>query len=612
MPGRTDSRPRLLVLLVLLVVFGITCVARLGYWQIGQRAMLVDRARAQVLVRTEIPAVRGTIYDRSGTTVLATTVLRDRLVAFPAQLTGTTEAATAELRRSVGDELVRILRLGTKDGADLHAKLASGKAYVVLARELDEATSAAVQAAIDGNELRQIGLEPEQVRVYPQAGGAPDTSLAAHLLGFVNRDGAGQYGIEGRWQEVLGGAPRVVLAERDAESRPLLAGAEVVEPGAPGAELTLTVDASLQLRLEQEVYAAWVADRAASVSAVVMDPTSGEILAAATYPSYDANAYRTIASADPSRFLDPIVSAVYEPGSVFKLLTAAAALEAKKVTPKTRIADAATLTLDHGRAVVANADRASMGVLSFEDAVAYSRNVILSKVALRLGRTTREAATVLYGTWTRLGIGSRTGVDVAGELPGIVHDPAVSTWRQVDLANGAFGQGVAVTLLQLATAYCAMVNGGTLPTPHVVRAIGNQPTVVADRGRVLSAGLSRQLIGLMKNVVAEVDWYRDRTRVPGYAVGGKTGTAQIWDSKKGAWKRNIFNYSFVGFVGRTGPELVVAVRISEGTPTVVGQGHLEMPVESFELFRRIATDAVTTLGIAPATRSPASSSTPGP
>ena len=606
MPGRTDSRPRLLVLLALLVVFGFACVARLGYWQIGQRAMLVERARAQVVVRTEIPAVRGTVYDRSGATVLATTVLRDRLVAYPAQLT------TAELRRDVGDALVRILRLGTKEGADLRAKLASGKAYVVLASELDEATSAAVQAAIDNRTLHQVGLEPEQVRVYPQAGGAPGTSLAAHLLGFVNRDGAGQYGIEDRWQDVLGGAPRVVLAGRDAESRPLLDGAEVLEPGAPGAELTLTVDASLQLRVEQEVYAAWVADRATSVSAVVMDPTTGEILAAASYPSYDANAYRTVASADPSRFVDPIVSTVYEPGSVFKLLTAAAALEAKKVTPTTRIADAATLVLDHGRARVANADRASKGVLTFEDAVAYSRNVVLAKVALRLGATTRAAATVLYDMWTRLGIGSRTGVDVAGELPGIVHDPAVTTWRQVDLANGAFGQGVAVTLLQLATAYCAMVNGGTLPTPHVVRAIGNQPTVVADRGRVLSADLSGQLVGLMKNVVTEVDWYRDRTRIPGYVVGGKTGTGQIWDSKKGAWKRNIFNYSFVGFVGRTGPDLVVAVRISEGTPTVVGQGHLEMPVESFELFRRIATDAVTTLGIAPATQRPASSPTPGP
>lgn len=612
MPGRTDSRPRLLVLLALLVVFGFTCVARLGYWQIGQRAMLVERARAQVLVRTEIPAVRGAVYDRSGTTVLATTVLRDRLVAYPAQLTGPTAAATAELRRGVGGALVRILHLGTKGGADLRAKLASGQAYVVLARGLDEATSAAVRAAIDDKTLRQVALEPEQVRVYPQAGGAPGTSLAAHLLGFVNRDGAGQYGLEARWQEVLGGAPRVVLAERDTEGRPLLDGAEVVEPGAPGAELTLTVDASLQLRLEQEIYAAWVADRAASVSAVVMDPKTGEILAAASYPSYDANAYQAVANTDPSLFIDPVVATVYEPGSVFKLLTAAAALEAKKVTPKTRIADAATLVLDHGRATVANADRASRGVLTFEDAVAYSRNVILAKVALRLGKTTREAATVLYDMWTRLGVGSRSGIDLAGEVPGIVHDPAITTWRQVDLANGAFGQGVAVTLLQLATAYCAMVNGGTLPTPHVVRAIGDQPIVVADRGRVISVDLSRQLIGLMKNVVTEVAWYRDRTRIPGYAVGGKTGTAQIWDAKKGAWKQNIFNYSFVGFVGRTGPDLVVAVRISEGTPTVVAQGQLEMPVESFELFRRIATDAVTTLGIAPAAQSPAPSPTPGP
>ena len=605
MLGRTDSRPRLALVLVLLVAFGVACLARLGYWQIGQRDMLVARARDQVLVRTEIPAVRGTIYDRSGTVVLATTVLRDRLVAYPAQIA---KGDRAELAA----RLAAILRLDAAAAATLRERLASGKAYAVLARELDEAQSDAIRAGVAARDLAHVALEPEQVRVYPQAGGAPGTSLAAHLLGFVNREGKGQYGVEEQWQELLAGSARVVLAQRDGYGRPILDGAQVQEAGTPGADLFLTIDASLQLHLEQEVYATWVADKAKGVSAVVEDPVTGEILAAASYPSYDANDYRTIATDDPARFMDPLVSSVYEPGSVLKMLTAAAVLENKVATTKTRFLDSASLSLDRGRARIWDANKRGMGWITFADGVAYSRNVVMSRAALRLGKTTRAAASRLYGTWTRFGFGAPTGVDLAGELPGLVRDPAVRTWRQVDLANGSFGQGVAVTLLQLANAYSAMVGEGQLPTPRVVRMVG--PTSVAPPAarQATSAGVARQLVGLMKYVVTEVPWYRDRTRIPGYVVGGKTGTAEIWDAKRGRWKAKVFNHTFVGFVGRTGPELVVAARINEGTLTVIEQGNLEMPVESFELFRRVATDAVTTLGIPRATRSPSPSPLPSP
>ena len=121
----------------------------------------------------------------------------------------------------------------------------------------------------------QLNLEPEEVRVYPQAGGAPGTTLAAQLLGFVNRDGTGQYGVEGHWQDLLAGSPQVLLAQRDGTGQPIMESAQTLEPGTPGTSLTLTIDASLQLKLEQEVYAAWVADSAKSVSGVVMDPTDG-------------------------------------------------------------------------------------------------------------------------------------------------------------------------------------------------------------------------------------------------------------------------------------------------------------------------------------------------
>ncbi|MEO5965826.1 MAG: penicillin-binding transpeptidase domain-containing protein, partial [Candidatus Limnocylindrales bacterium] len=163
---------------------------------------------------------------------------------------------------------------------------------------------------------------------------------------------------------------------------------------------------------------------------------------------------------------------------------------------------------------------------------------------------------------------------------------------------------VAVTPIQLAMAYGSMLNGGQLIQPRVVKSIGSVETAPISHGRVMSAKLSTTLLALMRNVISEVDFYRSRTIIPGYDVGGKTGTAQIWDADKGAWKVNRFNYSFVGYIGRQKghPDLVVAVRIEEGTPTVVRLGHLEMPVMSFELFRRIAHDAISTPDLIPDTR----------
>jgi cell division protein FtsI (penicillin-binding protein 3) len=297
---------------------------------------------------------------------------------------------------------------------------------------------------------------------------------------------------------------------------------------------------------------------------------------------------------------------------VFKMMTAVTALETGTVTRTTKIKDVGTLRLDHGTTKIDNADHRGMGWITFEDGIAFSRNVVAAKVALDLGRTTAKSAALLYGTWRTLGFGQPTGIDLAGEASAsnYVRDPAVSPWSQIDLANGSFGQGVAVTPIQLATAYAALLNGGTKVTPHVVEGIGDRDVVPVAGSRIVPQKISRTLMKMMDHVVETVPFYRDRTLVPGYHVGGKTGTAQIWDPKKRDWKHNLFNYSFVGYIGREAsvPDLVVAVRIEEGTPRIARVGHLEMPVMSFELFRRIATDAVTTPDLLP-DRSPI---VPGP
>lgn len=595
MLGRTDSRLRHVVVLGCLLALAGGLVVRLGWWQVVEADSLAAQAREQTTLRIEEAPRRGEIYDRSGTVVLATTV--DRYTAAIAADRLTTERATI-----LGDRLAELLDLDAAGRARLAEQLASGRPYVVVARDLDEPTAGRLRAAIEAGRIWNVSLEPVPVRVYPQPGGAPETSLAAHLLGFVNRDGVGQYGVEQRYQDVLAGSPRVLVAQRDSASRPIPDTARVVDPGTPALDLRLTIDAGLQLAVEQEVLAAWVADRAASVSAIVVDPATGAVYASASYPSYDGNAYAEVATEEPGRFVDPVVATVYEPGSVMKMFTAVAALGRGVVGLETPIRDTASLVLDGGRTKVSNADKKGMGKIPFEDVIAYSRNVGAARVARLLGPTVREAAAVLYDTWTSFGIGSPTGIDVAGEVAGLARDPRITTWREIDLANASFGQGVAVTLVQLAAAYAAMVNGGTLVTPHVVAAVGDREVAPAPRaGGLVDPALRDELVGLMAHVVEEVPFYRNRTLVPGYVVGGKTGTAQIWDARlndgAGGWIPNVYNYSFVGYIGRSEPELIVAVRIAHARPTVLKVGHLEMPVMSFELFRRIATDAMASLDL---------------
>ena len=209
MLGRTDSRRRLLVLLVVFVVGSVALTARLAYWQVIDRDRLASQALAQTTVTIDTPSKRGDIYDRTGTVVLATTVQRERLVGAPDQL-------TPDLRRTTVAELARILGLDDASTIALRDQLTGTAKYVILRHGLERAVSDRIQAAIDAKQVFGVSLEPEPERVYPQVGGGPGSSLAAHLLGFVNREGGGQYGVEQQYQSTLAGEPRVVVAERDA------------------------------------------------------------------------------------------------------------------------------------------------------------------------------------------------------------------------------------------------------------------------------------------------------------------------------------------------------------------------------------------------------------
>ena len=597
MLGRTDSGRRLLLLLVVFVLAAGALVVRLGYWQLVKHGELVESARRQIYFRDEVPSRRGQVYDRSGTIVIAASVMRDRLVLSTENMDDAQRAAMVEF-------LTAQLELDAAASGELASRLAEPKPYLVVAKDLPPERSAAIVAAADAAGVAGLTTESDASRSYPQAGGMPHTTLAAHLLGFVNREGQGQYGVEQYYQDVLAGQPSVVEADRDSSGAPLAETLRTVEPGVPGEDVRLTIDAGLQLAIEQEVMAAGIADGARSVSAVVLDPWTGEIYASASWPSYDANRYAPTAAEDPSVFVDPVVSNVYEPGSVFKMLTVVAGLEQGTTAMDKVYRDTGRLWLDGGEAKITDADNLAMGSMPLEDGIAYSRNIVAAKVAFGLAPTTRKASTILHEVWTRLGFGRPTGVDVAGEVRGLVNDPATTRWSQTDLANGSFGQGVAVTQLQLATAYAAMVNGGVLVHPHVVAGIGAEPVAETRDGPVLDPALSGPLSHLLEHVL-DSPWYEAESQVPGYWVGGKTGTAQVWDPERQRWFFNIYNFSCVGFIGREKghPDLVVAVRIGEAPPNRSATGQFFLPVTSTELFRRVATDAVTTPGLLPVTGS---------
>ncbi len=593
MLGRTDRRGRLVAVLATFVLLATLAGMRLAYWQVAAHNQLVDIAQQQLGYPIEEQATRGSIYDRTGV-LLATTVYRDLLAAYPNKI-------PVGERAGMAARLASLLQLDPVSSAALAAKLNSTARYVVLADQLTSAQSAAVQSGLDDGSLTELDLAPQAVRVYPNPGGAPGTSLASQLLGFVNSDDQGQYGVEQRYQALLAGQPQMEVAEVGGGGQPIPGTEAVTNPGQPGQNLVLTVDAGLQLAVEKELDAAWIADGATSASAIVMDAASGAVLAWASEPAYDANSYTAVAGRDPAAFVDPLISRVYEPGSVMKMFTATAAIGKGVVTPNTLIDDSGVMQV--GPVQIADADRRPMGMIPFETVVAYSRNVGAARVAAMLGKTVGSASASLYATWTQLGIGQPTGVDLAGELPGLVTDPATDPWTAVDLANHAFGQGVAVTLAQLARAYAAMANGGKLVQPHVVEEVGQEPAQVAAPEQVLTPSLSATLTRMMRYTVTTVPWYASWTLIPGYLVGGKTGTAQIWDPKAGAWMSNRFDFTFVGYLGRQRPEYIIAVEIDHGHPDILAQGVFQQNITTNELFRRIARDSIQSLDLAPLPRS---------
>ncbi len=355
MLGRTDRRWRSVVILLVMCAFAFAAVLRLAYWQVAMAPTLQADAQQQLAIKVDGPPVRGDILDRNGL-VLATTGYRDTLEGYPDTI------STREREQTVAG-LTAILRLDDAARSAIDAELASHDAWTVLRRVLTPDQSTRIRAEIDAGHLHGLSLVPKLVRIYPNEGGQPGTTLASQLLGFVSATTSGSrgyYGIEGQYDQTLAGGSRTLASALGSGGRLTDSSTRVGGTNGAGQSITISIDYSLQLQLEKELYMAWKLDKATRVSGLVMDPDTGELLAWASVPGYDANDGGNVAAQDPALVQDPIVTQPYEPGSVMKMLTATSAIENHVVTPGSRILDSAALRFGP-RLTVHNWDGAGMG-----------------------------------------------------------------------------------------------------------------------------------------------------------------------------------------------------------------------------------------------------------
>ena len=378
--------------------------------------------------------------------------------------------------------------------------------------------------------------------------------LASQVLGFVGRDNNGLAGIEYDFDAILSGEPGRLVYERDSIGNPIPFGAQAVDPIQPGADIVLTIDRTLQ-RIAEDHLARALADTGASGGTIlVMDPHTGDILAMASEPSFDVTDLDlTDPNLDFSLFRNRAVTDLYEPGSVFKVITMSAALDAGLVNPNTTFVDTGAIVV--GARTIRNFDLSFHGQQTMTQVLQRSLNTGTAWVATTLGTD------LFYWYLSQFGFGEVTNAGFAGEAPGIVKEPGNLFWSEVDLATNSFGQGISVTPLQIVRAYSVIANGGELVRPRLIRAIITDdgvrvvPTVIERR--VLREETARTMWRMMQAVVDGVDGHP--AQVTGWPIAGKSGTSDV--AEDGAYLEGEFIASFAGFAPADDPRVVVLVKI---------------------------------------------------
>jgi cell division protein FtsI/penicillin-binding protein 2 len=526
-------RRRLRLVSVLLIGFLLVIVAQLVQVQIINHGFYADWAREQYkrpVVIVEPP--RGVIRDRNGSLLAGNSVIYSI-------------AADTRYVDDVEETAIKLSVLLHMPVTEVERMLSNGDSpWVVLGPPVSKELGESVAA----ERLPGIIVRSRWVREYPEG------RLASHVLGFCNAEDKCPYGVEGFYNSVLRPADTEPESQVDGASQKFLWTGPLVVFPARGTELVLTIDRTIQMLAEEELARSVREYHAEGGTIIVMDPRTFEILALASLPDYDPGTYFDFADQSPIPFRDPAVGNHYEPGSIFKVLTVAAALDSGMVTPETTYYDRGEIEV--GGQVIKNASREAYGEQTVSDVLVKSLNVGTAWLSTQMGPDT------FYRYVRGFGIGQLTGVDLAGEIPGRLWLPGdFENWHDADLGTNAFGQGLAATPIQMATALATVANEGTRLRPHVVAqrvaADGSvavyQPVVEAQP---ISPSTARQLSEMMVRVVEE-----DATEawVEGYRVAGKTGTAQI--PIPGGYDKYRTIASFVGFGPVPDPQFVILVKL---------------------------------------------------
>ena len=549
--------------------------ARLFYLQVLAGEALQRRAQSQWTSESAVKPLRGMILDRHGA------VLAQSATAYTASVSPRQVTDAARLARN----LAPVLDL---EASEIERKASdTRRGGVTLKRQLPRETARRLKAMLAADArgekaLSGLYLEEESKRYYPMG------AFASQLIGLTTIDGEGQAGLEQALNRYLSGRAGRVLEEIDGKGRELGYGERTYIPAVNGGSVTLTIDASIQSFAEQAAREALDVNGAKAVRALVMDPNTGEILAMVSKPDFDLNdPPRGDVETLTARLRNRVIADAYEPGSTFKTLTAAAALDAGLVSEGEGFYCSGSVAVDGGRIRCWGKPH---GAETFAQALQNSCNPVFVEIGLRLG------VERLYNYLDAFGIGRPTGVDIPGEAAGIVIGR--DAVKRVDIARIGFGQSVAVTPLQLLTAFCAVINGGKLLRPFVVKAITDANGNAVERGAVsvagqpISAGTSATMRRLLEDVVALGGG--KNAYLPGYRVGGKTGTAQVYVN--GAVSRDTHIGSFIGFAPADDPRIALVLIVDEAD-VAVDYGSVTAAPYAREILER----SLVYLGVAPRT-----------
>lgn len=552
---------RLIVLLLAMLLAFTGIVVRLATLQ-GARVQdgqtLAQYGLDHRLQTIPLPAERGAIRDRHGAPLAISLDARD-VYANPTLVT------------DPEGEAARIAAILDVKPKSLLPQLTAEGTFAYLARQLDED----VARRIEDLQLPGIGFLRVPKRYYPAG------SLAAQVLGFVGVDGVGLAGLEQEWDTELAGIPGERTAEVAPNGLPIAQGESVEREPVDGVDLITTLDRQVQYQAQQALADAVAANHAKGGTIVVMDPKTGDVLAMASVPGFDANRF---AEVDPAVWRNRAITDAFEPGSVLKVVTAAAALETGTVSMTERFQVPDAMKVDEF--TIHDSHPHPVQAMMLADIIAQSSNIGIAKVAERMGGDR------LDDFLQRFGFGQDTGVGFPGESRGVL--PALDDWTATSVATFSYGQGMTVTPLQMASVYATIANGGVWVQPRLVRAtrlpdgeVRTSPP--AQTRRVIDEGTADLLTQMLALVVA--DGTGTTARVQGYQVAGKTGTALKPEAGGGYGDRYVA--SFIGFLPASAPRLVIAGFIDEPT-TIYGS------IAAGPLFQRIAKVAIRRLGIAPA------------